>query len=150
MRRELPMILVRTIMGIVFLIEGVLKFTRPGELGAGRFAAIGLPYPHLLAHLVGSIEIIGGGFMILNLFAGDAALVLLIVIVTALVATKMPILLGRPLGPFSLPRLPNYGWGSFLHEALFDMCMIIGTLAVLIDSGLKVGRRRHWYQSRGL
>jgi uncharacterized membrane protein YphA (DoxX/SURF4 family) len=144
------MILIRVIVGLVFLIEGVLKFTRPDELGAGRFAAIGLPFPHLLAQMVGGLEIAGGAAIVLNLYAGDAALVLLIVIVTALVTTKLPILLGRPMGPFALPKLSSYGWGSFLHEAQTDMCMIFGSLAVLIDSGLRVGRKRHWYQSREL
>jgi len=115
-------------------------------LGEGRFAAIGLPFPHVLAPLVGGIEIGGGAAILFNIYAGDAALVLLMVIATALVTTKFPILLGRPLGPFALAKLPHYGWLSFLHEARADLCMIFGALAVLIDSGLKVGRRRHWYQ----
>ena len=55
------MILIRVIVGLVFLLEGVLKFVRPEALGAGRFAAIGLPFPHVLAPLVGGIEIGGGG-----------------------------------------------------------------------------------------
>jgi hypothetical protein len=33
-RRNLPMILIRVIVGLMFLFEGVLKFVRPGELGA--------------------------------------------------------------------------------------------------------------------
>jgi hypothetical protein len=54
--------------------------------------------------------------------------------------------MGRPLGPFALVKLPHYGWLSFFHEARVDLCMIFGALAVLIDSGLRVGRRRRWYQ----
>jgi uncharacterized membrane protein YphA (DoxX/SURF4 family) len=147
-RRNLPMILVRVIVGLVFLLEGALKFVRPEELGAGRFALIGLPFPHLLAPLVGGIEIGGGAAVLLNFYAGDTALALLAVIVTALVTTKLPILLGRPLGPFALMKLANlpYGWLSFFHEARTDLCMLFGLVAVLIDSGLKVGRRRRWYQ----
>ena len=53
MRKKLPMILIRVIVGLVFLTEGILKFVLPGELGAGRFAHIGLPYPHLLGALCG-------------------------------------------------------------------------------------------------
>ena len=37
MRKNLPMILIRVIVGIVFLTEGILKFVYPGELGVGRF-----------------------------------------------------------------------------------------------------------------
>jgi uncharacterized membrane protein YphA (DoxX/SURF4 family) len=143
-RQNLPMILIRVIVGLVFLLEGILKFVRPEDLGAGRFAAIGLPLPHVLAPLVGGIEIGGGAAILLNFYAGDAALALLAVILTA---TKIPVLLGRPLGPFALPRLSSYGWLSFFHEARTDLCMVFGLVAVIIDSGIRVGRRRRWYQS---
>jgi uncharacterized membrane protein YphA (DoxX/SURF4 family) len=146
-RRALPMILVRVIVSLVFLLEGALKFIRPETLGWGRFAAIGLPWPHYLAPLVGGIEIGGGAAILLNLFAGDAALALLVVIITALVSTKIPILLGRPFGPFPLAELKQYGWLSFLHEARTDLCMVFGLVAIAIDSGVRVGRRRRWYQS---
>ena len=49
------MILIRVIVGVVFLTEGVLKFVHPAELGSGRFAHIGLPLPHVLAPIVGAI-----------------------------------------------------------------------------------------------
>ncbi len=140
------MILIRMMVGLVFLLEGILKFVRPTEIGAGRFAAIGLPFPHPMAALVGGIEITGGAFILLNFYAGDAALALLVVILTALITTKIPILLGRPLGPFALEKLPHYGWLSFLHQARTDLCMIFGLVAVLIDSGLHMGRKKKWYQ----
>jgi putative oxidoreductase len=150
MHRALPMILIRVVVGLVFLTEGILKFVRPDELGWGRFAGIGLPYPHVLAPLAGGIEIAGGVAILLNFYAGDAAILLLVVIVTALVTTKLPILLGQPIGPLALVKLPHYGFLSFLHEARTDLCMIFGCVAVLIDSGQHIGRRRPWYQSKGL
>jgi putative oxidoreductase len=150
MRRSLPMILIRVVVGLVFLTEGVLKFMRPDELGWGRFAMIGLPFPHQLAPIAGSVEIVGGAAILLNFFAGDAAILLLPVIITALVTTKFPILLGRPLGQFALVKLPHYGWLSFLHEARLDFTMAFALLAILIDSGQRVGRRRQWYQSKEL
>jgi uncharacterized membrane protein YphA (DoxX/SURF4 family) len=145
-RQNLPMILIRVIVGLVFLLEGVLKFLRPEQLGVARFASIGLPFPQQLAPLVGGIEIGGGAAILLNFYAGDAALVLLVVICTALVTTKLPILLGRPLGPFPPAKLHDYGWLSFFHEARVDLCMVFGLVAVLIDSGIRVGRKRRWYQ----
>jgi uncharacterized membrane protein YphA (DoxX/SURF4 family) len=144
------MILIRVIVGLVFLTEGTLKFLLPAELGAGRFAAIGLPFPHLLAPLVGGIEIGAGAMVLLNFYAGDAALVLLIVISSALVTTKLPVLAGHPLGSLTLMKAPHTGWFGFLHEARTDMAMLFGTLAIVIDSGLRVGRRRPWYQSKEL
>ncbi len=146
-RRDLSMILIRVMVGLVFVLEGSLKFLRPEALGAGRFEALGLPFPHYLAPLVGGIEIVGGAAILLNFYAGDAALVLLMVIITALVTTKIPILLGRPLGPFPLEKLKEYGWLSFFHQARADFCMVFGLLATLINSGLKVGHKRRWYQT---
>jgi uncharacterized membrane protein YphA (DoxX/SURF4 family) len=144
------MILIRVIVGLVFLLEGTLKFLRPDEFGIGYFAGIGLPIPHILAPAAGSVEIVGGLAIMLNFYAGDAALALLVVLVTALVTTKFPILLGRSFGPFPLLTLPHYGWISFFHEARVELFMLFGSIAVLIDSGVRVGRRRRWYQSREL
>jgi putative oxidoreductase len=146
MRKSLPMILVRVIVGLVFLIEGILKLMLPGELGSGRFAHIGLPFPHFLAPFVAIVEILAGAAMILGLYAGDAAVLLLIVIITALVTTKIPILLGHSLGRFQPPVVARYGFLSFFHEARTDLCMLVGCVAVLIDSGIKLGKKTKWYQ----
>ena len=141
MRKNLPMILIRVIVGVVFLTEGILKFARPGELGVGRFAHIGLPLPHLLAPFVGAVEIASGGALILNFFAGDAALLLLVVILTAIVTTKIPILLGHHLGPFGPPKLDHYGLLSLIHEARTDLAMLFGLVAILLDSGMRISLR---------
>lgn len=146
MPKNLPMILIRVIVGVVFLTEGILKFLRPEELRVGRFAHIGLPFPHLLAPFVGGVEILAGAAMALGLYAGDAAILLLAVIVTAIVTTKVPILLGRPLWHLAPPHLSHYGVLSFLHEARTDLSMLFGCTAVLLDRGLRVGRKRRWYQ----
>ena len=138
MRKNLPMILIRVIVGLVFLTEGILKFVYPGELGWGRFAHIGLPYTHVLAPFVGAVEIAAGGALILNLYAGDAALLLLIVILMAIFTTKAPILLGHPLARFAVPRLEHYGLLSFIHEARTDLCMLFGLVAILLDSGMSL------------
>lgn len=136
MRKNLPMLLVRIIVGLVFLTEGLLKFIEPGELGAGRFAHIGLPLPQLLAPFVGLVEVIAGAALMLGLYAGDAALLLLIVILTAIFTTKVPILLGHRFGRFEPPRLNHFGLLSFLHESRTDLCMLVGCIAVLLDRGL--------------
>jgi hypothetical protein len=47
-------------------------------------------------------------------------------------------------------KLTHYGALSFLHEARTDLCMLFGLVAILVDAGLRMGRRRRWYQSKGL
>ncbi len=146
MRKNLPMLLIRVIVGLVFLTEGILKFVLPSELGSGRFAHIGLPYPHLLAPIVAVVEIIAGAALMLGVYAGDAAVLLLIVILTAIATTKVPILLGHNFGRFELPRLSHYGLLSFLHEARTDLCMLVGCVAILLDSGLTMGSSKRMFQ----
>jgi putative oxidoreductase len=136
-RKFEPLDLVRVTVGIVFLTEGVLKFLHPGDLGVGRFARIGLPIPGFLAPFVGALEILGGLAMVLSVMAGWAALGLLGVITVALVTTKVPVLLGRPWGPFTLMKAPYYGILGFLHESRTDLAMLAGTLAVVWRRGLK-------------
>ena len=78
--------------------------------------------------------IFGGAAILVNLYAGDAAFVLLFVALAALVTTKLPILIGGPIGPFPVKRPPPYGMLIFLHEARIELCMIFGSIAVLLDS----------------
>ena len=146
MRKSLPMILIRIVVGLVFLTEGILKFAQPGELGSGRFAHIGLPWPSILAPFVGAVETLAGAALILGLYAGDAALLLLIVILTAILTTKVPILLGHHFGRFEPPKLGRYGVLSFLHESRTDLCMLAGCIAILLDSGLTMVQKKRLFQ----
>jgi putative oxidoreductase len=147
MRKSLPMILIRIVVAVVFLTEGVLKLVYPGEYGAGRFAHIGIMYPQVMGPLVGVGEIVAGAAVLANFFAGDAALFLLAVIVTAIVTTKIPILLGRSFGPFALAKnVSRYGVFGFLHEARTDLAMLFCLVAIVFDSGVRGGRKTHWYQ----
>jgi putative oxidoreductase len=130
--RITPMTLIRLMVGSVFLSEGIQKFLFPGELGVGRFVRIGIPWPQIMAPFVGVVEIVGGALLIVNVAALYAAIALLIDISVAIVSTKIPILLGRGFGPFSLPKLPSYGIWSLLHEARTDWCMFLGCLAVIV------------------
>lgn len=132
-------VLIRLMVGGVFLVEGILKFLYPGELGAGRFAKIGIPSPEVMGPFVGGIEIVCGALVIIGLLTRFAAIPLLIDISVALVSTKMPILLGRGFWGFSLTKLPRYGLLSMLHEARTDLCMWLGLVFLLT-----VGAGRKW------
>lgn len=125
-------VLVRLFVGVVFLSEGVQKFMLPDQLGVGRFTRIGIPWPGVSAPFVGSAEILCGALIILGFLTRPAALVMLINISVALVSTKLPILLGHAIGPFTLRSLPRYGLWSFLHESRTDLSMWLGSLFLAI------------------
>lgn len=131
-RASAPIFIIRVLVGWVFLVEGILKFRLPQELGVGRFANIGIPAPQLTAPFVGGVEICCGALVILGLFTRLACIPLLIDITVAIFSTKIPILLGHPYWHFSLPNLKHYGVLSMLHEARTDFSMLLGLLFLLI------------------
>lgn len=127
-------ILVRLLVGlIVFLPEGMQKLAFPDILGAGRFATIGIPYPELMGPFVGLVEIACGALVILGLCTRLAAIPLIVIMIVALVSTKLPILLDHDFWIFHLPKLPRYGFWSMTHEARADFDMLLGALYLLIE-----------------
>jgi uncharacterized membrane protein YphA (DoxX/SURF4 family) len=125
-------VLVRFIVGWVFLSEGILKFDPAWGLGVARFANIGIPAPEIMAPFVGVVEIVCGGLLIAGFLTRLAAVVLWINISVAILSTKVPILLGHGYWGFTLPKLPHYGFWSMMHEARTDLSMWMGLLFLLI------------------
>ena len=125
-------VLVRLVVGWVFLSEGIQKFLLSEALGAGRFAKIGIPAPEIMGPLVGAVEIVCGAMLIVGLFTRLASVPLLITMSVAIVSTKVPVLLGHGFWIFTLRELPRYGFWSMMHEARTDLCMTLGTLFLLI------------------
>jgi len=122
----------RLLVGWVFLVEGVLKFLLPEELGVGRFASIGIPAPYVMAPFVGAVEIVCGTLLLVGLFTRLATLALLIDISVAILSTKVPIWLGHGYWRFALPKLKHYGLLSMLHEARTDFSMLLGLIFLLL------------------
>lgn len=85
--------LIRLMVGAVFLSEGIQKFLFPAEVGAGRFAKIGLPSPEILASFVGGVEIVCGVLVLLGLLTRLAVVPLIVIMLTAIATTKYPILM---------------------------------------------------------
>lgn len=125
-------ILIRLMVGSVFLVEGILKFLYPQELAAGRFEKIGIPMPQVMGPFVGGVETLFGGLVLIGLFTRLAALPLLIDITVAILSTKIPILLGHGIWQFTLMKLPRYGFLSMIHEARTDFSMWLGLLFLMI------------------
>ncbi len=129
-------LLIRVLVGAVFLSEGIQKFLFASELGVGRFARIGIPAPEVTGPFVGAVEIVAGALVLLGLLTCLAAFALLLDISVAIVSTKIPILLGHGFWLFSLPKLPRYGFWSMAHEARVDFCMWLGCLfLILVGAG---------------
>jgi len=116
-------ILVRLMVGWVFLSEGIQKFLFPAALGVGRFEKIGIPAPHFFAPFVGAVEILCGSLVILGLITRLAAIPLLITISVAIATTKVPM-------------LSKSGFWATMHEARTDFCMFLGLLFLIaVGSG---------------
>lgn len=125
-------VLIRLMVGAVFLSEGIQKFLYPAQLGPGRFATMGFPQPELLANFVGVVEIVCGALLIVGLLTRLASIPLIINMIVAIVATKIPILLGHGFWGFALRDLPSYGFWSMAHEMRTDWAMLLGSLFLLL------------------
>ena len=114
-----PVVLIRVMVGAVFLSEGIQKFLFPAEVGAGRFAKIGLPAPETLAPFVASFEIACGLLVLLGLATRLAVLPLITIMLVAIASTKLPILLAS-------------GFWKMAHEARTDWSMLLGSIFLLL------------------
>jgi putative oxidoreductase len=129
-------LLIRIMVGAVFVSEGIQKFLYPAAVGAGRFAKIGIPAPDVMGPLVGVIEITCGALVLVGLLTRLAALPLIGVMLVAIISTKIPILLGDGFWGFAVRKLPEYGFWSMAHEARTDFSMLLGSsFLVLVGAG---------------
>jgi uncharacterized membrane protein YphA (DoxX/SURF4 family) len=112
-------LLIRLMVGTVFLSEGIQKFLFPEQLGVGRFIKIGLPAPEFLGYLVPCFEIICGILILIGLFTRSAAFPLVVIMLVAIVSTKIPILLEN-------------GFWIMAHEARTDWAMLLGSIFLLV------------------
>jgi uncharacterized membrane protein YphA (DoxX/SURF4 family) len=108
--KPFPLFILRLIVGLIFLSEGLQKFITPESVGAGRFAKIGFQNPEFWASLVGSVEIVCGILLLLGFISRLAAIPLLIIMIVAFVTTK-------------IPTLSDKGFWVFAHEYRTDFSM---------------------------
>ena len=121
-RTARAVLLIRILVGWVFLSEGIQKFLFPDSLGIGRFAKIGIPWPQVMAPFVGVVEIACGALLLIGLITRLATIPLLIDICVALYSTKIVTLAKNGL------------WGT-LHEARTDVSMLLGLIFLLLVGG---------------
>ena len=115
-------VLIRILVGWVFLSEGIQKFLFPDSLGVGRFVKIGIPWPQVMAPFVGVVEIVCGTLLLVGFFTRLASVPLLIDICVALYSTK-------------IVTFAKNGLWSTLHEARTDVSMLLGLVFLLLVGG---------------
>lgn len=115
-------ILIRLMVGVVFLSEGIQKFLFADTLGAGRFAKIGLPSPEFLGSFVGSFEIVCGALILLGLLTRLASIPLIIIMLVAIATTKTEVLADK-------------GFWEMMHGSRTDWAMLLGSVFLFIKGG---------------
>lgn len=124
--------LIRLGVGAVFLSEGIQKFLFPAVRGAGRFAEIGFTAPGLLSSVVGGFEIVCGALILLGWYTRLAAIPTSVIMLVAILTTKLPILLGETVGPFGATNFDSGGFWSMAHAMRTDYAMLLGSMFLII------------------
>jgi putative oxidoreductase len=124
-------VFVRLVVGLIFLTEGIQKYLFPELLGTGRFLAIGFSHPAFWAYFTGMFEITCGTFILFGLFTRVAAIPLLIIMATAFVTTKWPILMHKGFWPMAHEYRTDFAMTLLLFYLL-----IYGSGGFSIDSGI--------------
>lgn len=117
-------ILIRLMVGSVFLSEGIQKFLFPAIRGAGRFEKIGLPSPEFLGAFVGAFEILCGALILIGLLTRLASIPTLIIMLVAIATTKSEV-------------LANDGFWAMMHGSRTDWAMLMGSLFLIIKGSGK-------------
>ncbi|SHM73475.1 DoxX family protein [Gracilibacillus kekensis] len=100
--------LIRYVVGYVFITSALMKLVISDFTGV--FANLGIPSPEITVLIVGITELIAGLFIIFNYYVKRAVIPLLIIIIAAIILTKIPILYS--------------GIFQFAFEARLDIVML--------------------------
>jgi len=115
--------LIRLPVGLIFATQGILKYIDP-NMGVVRFARIGFPHPYFTAHFVGLFEIVCGLLVLLGFWTRLFAVPLLIIISTAIAATKLPELFRA-----------NQGFWYMVSDARTDFAMLCCLIFLTVSGG---------------
>jgi uncharacterized membrane protein YphA (DoxX/SURF4 family) len=141
-------VLIRLMVGSVFLSEGIQKFLYAAQRGVGRFESMGFPAPEFFGNFVGVFEILAGLFILTGLITRIGALTTFSIMTVAIIVTKIPIAFGESFGPFILRDLSTYGFWSMTHEMRTDWAMWLGSLFLMIKGGGKWSLDLEWFSTK--
>ena len=115
-------ILIRLVVGLVFLSEGIQKFIFPEIRGPGRFESIGLPAAEFFGYLVGGFETICGILVLAGAYTRVAVIPLIVIMIVAILTTKIPVFIQN-------------GFWEMAHAMRTDLSMLLCSLFLLARGG---------------
>ena len=117
-------IYLRSIVGLIFITEGILKYLYLEVYGPSFFDEIGFRYAFFWAYFTGAFEISCGLLVLIGLFTRIASIPLLIIMIIALITTKLPLLVNR-------------GFWTFAHEYRLEFSLTFLLVLLIIYGGGK-------------
>jgi uncharacterized membrane protein YphA (DoxX/SURF4 family) len=132
---NIPTLLIRLAVGLIFLSEGIQKYLYSSFLGTGRFEKIGFADPAFWAYFTGAFEIICGILIIAGLLTRLAAIPLLIIMMVAFITTKYPLLLDK-------------GFWAMAHDYRTDFAMTLLLIYLLINGGGNYSLDKKWVDKK--
>ena len=129
-------LLPRLIVGLVFLSEGLQKYLFPESVGTARFEKIGFVDPAFWSYFTGAFEIACGFLILIGLLTRLSAVPLFIIMITAFVTTKWPILMQK-------------GFWVMAHEYRTDFAMTLLLIYLIIYGAGKWSVDFKIYKSSG-
>ena len=142
-RASASVVLIRLYVGAIFVGEGILKFSRPGALGSGRFTKLGIPWGAAIAQLDGGAEIVCGLLILVGLLVRLAAVPMIIDMLGALALTKVPLWWGSAI---LYPH--EKGIGDLFHEGRLEIAMLCGCLYLLTVGAGTLSLDARWTHRR--
>jgi len=121
---NVPALLCRLAVGLIFLSEGLQKYLFPETLGTGRFEKIGFSNPAFWAYFTGTFEIVCGILILIGLVTRLAAIPLLIIMIVSFITTKYPELIEK-------------GFWFMAHDYRTDFAMTLLLIYLIIHGGGK-------------
>jgi putative oxidoreductase len=118
------LIFVRLIVGLIFISEGIQKFTIISTLGPLFFRDIGFNNPVFWAHFTGTFEITCGTLVLFGLLTRIVTIPLLVIMIVAFITTKYPLLITR-------------GFMTFAHEYRTEFSVTMLLIILMIYGGGK-------------
>ena len=117
-------IFLRLIVGLIFISEGIQKYLYLEVVGPAFFSEIGFRDAFFWAYFTGAFEILCGTLILLGLLTRLASIPMLIIMITAFITTKLPLLTTK-------------GFWTFAHEYRIDFSLTVLLILLIIYGGGK-------------